>query len=238
MFQTLFIEPLYNIFIFLIGIMPGGDVGLAIIALTLLVRIVFYPAFTAQIKTQMGMQLAQPELDEINKKFKDNAQERARRTMEVFKKYNIRPFSSILALLIQIPILFALYIAFLREGLPEIHTALLYSFVKAPEVVNMMFFGVLNLLDSHVIPLALLVGALQYAAAYFMMARIKEPEGVSPERLAMHKMQHRMMLYFLPVLMVVVTYTLPAAAGVYFAAGSVISILQEWLIRRHISFEK
>jgi membrane protein insertase Oxa1/YidC/SpoIIIJ len=58
--------------------MPGGDVGLAIITLTILVRAVFYPAFAASIRTQMGMQAAQAELDEINKKYKDNAEERAR----------------------------------------------------------------------------------------------------------------------------------------------------------------
>lgn len=234
MFQTIFIEPLYNGFIFLIGIMPGGSVGLAIIVLTLIVRAVFYPAFTAQIKTQIGMQAAQPELDEINKKHKDNAQERARRTMEVFKKYNIRPFSSILTLIIQIPILIALYIAFLREGLPNIDTTMLYSFVPAPEVVNTVFFGVLDLLQPHVIWLALFVGVLQYLVAYFSMARVTLPKNASTDKQAMHEVQRRMMLYFLPALMVVVSYTLPSAAGLYFAAGSSISLAQEWLIRRHI----
>jgi YidC/Oxa1 family membrane protein insertase len=238
MFQTIFVEPLYNIFIFLIGIMPGGDVGLAILALTLLVRLIFYPAFTAQIKTQMGMQAAQPELDEINKKYKDNAQERAKRTMEVFRKYNIRPFSSILAILIQIPILFALYIAFLREGLPNIDTNLLYSFVDVPEKVNTVFLGILDLLEPRVIVLAVIVGGLQYLAAYFTMARIPSPTNTSPDKAAMHQMQRRMMLYFLPAVMVVASYTLPSAAGLYFAAGSVVSLLQEWVVRRHISFGK
>ena len=65
MFRTYLIEPLYNMFIYLIGIMPGGDVGLAIIALTLMVRILFYPAFAASIRTQMGMQAIQSDVDEI-----------------------------------------------------------------------------------------------------------------------------------------------------------------------------
>ena len=132
MFGTILINPLYNVFIFLIGIMPGGDVGLAIIVMTLVVRAVFYPAFTASIRTQMGMQEAQAELDEINKKYKDNSDEKAKRTMELFKERNIRPLAGFVALLVQIPIFIALYYAFFREGLPHIATNILYSFVQAP----------------------------------------------------------------------------------------------------------
>ena len=68
MFETFFIQPIYNGFIFLIGVMPQGDVGLAIIALTIVVRAVFYPAFTASIRTQGGMQAIQGPLDEKKKK--------------------------------------------------------------------------------------------------------------------------------------------------------------------------
>lgn len=72
MFETLLIQPIYNVFVYLIGIMPGGDVGFAIILLTLLMRILFYPAFTASIRTQMGMQAIQGDVDEINTKYKDD----------------------------------------------------------------------------------------------------------------------------------------------------------------------
>lgn len=231
MFQTYLVEPLYNMFIFLIGIMPGGDVGLAIIILTLMVRIVFYPAFTASIRTQMGMQAIQGELDEINKKYKDNAEERGRRTMALFKEHKVRPFASIVALMVQIPIFLALYFTFLREGLPSISTNLLYSFVPVPDAINIEFLGILNLLSAHVIPLALLVGGLQYLVARYSLARTPRP-GVAKERAAVHHMQQRMILYFLPAVIGVVSYSLPAAAGLYFAVGNIISLGQEWLIRR------
>ncbi len=106
MFETLLIKPLYNGFIYLIGVMPGGDVGLAIIALTLITRIVFYPAFAASIKTQMGMQAAQGEIDEINKKYKDDSEARARATMALYKEKDIHPFAGFLALAVQIPVFF------------------------------------------------------------------------------------------------------------------------------------
>ncbi|MDO8518455.1 MAG: membrane protein insertase YidC, partial [bacterium] len=129
MFTTFLTQPIYNGFVFLIGVMPQGDVGLAIIALTLVIRIIFYPAFTSSIRTQMGMQQVQGQLDEVNKKYKNDKDARARATMQLFKDNNVKPFSGFLALLVQIPVFIALYFAFFNQGLPTIATELLYSFV-------------------------------------------------------------------------------------------------------------
>lgn len=239
MFQTFLVQPIYNAFVYLIGVVPGGDVGLAIIAMTIVMRVVFYPAFSAYIRTQINMQAAQPQLDEINKKYKDNMEERARRTLEVYREKNIRPFSSILILLIQIPVFLALYFAFFRENLPEIATNLLYSFVPAPEAVNTTFLGILNILAPHNIVLVVIVVGLQYLVAHISLARVgSSPVSLAPERAAMHNMQRQMMLYFLPAIMGFVTFTLPAAAGLYFATTNLISLGQEFLIRRQLAATK
>jgi YidC/Oxa1 family membrane protein insertase len=236
MFETLLIKPLYNGFIFLVGIAPGGDVGLAIIILTLLMRAVFYPAFTASIRTQMGMQAAQGDIDEINRVYKDDKEERAKKTLELYKRKNIRPFASLLVLIIQLPVFIALYFAFFREGLPNVAQHLLYSFVPVPDVISTNFLGILDLLKSHNIILALIVGALQYLFAYLTMARTKKStDSMTREQQAAHKMQQGMMLYMFPVMMAVFAYSLPGAVGLYFAATNVISIGQEWLIRKRLS---
>ena len=233
MFETFLIQPIYNVFIYLIGIMPGGSVGLAIIVLTLLIRALFYPAFTASIRTQMGMQAVQGELDEINKLHKDNSEERAKQTMALYTKHKVRPFSGFLALLVQIPVFIALYFAFFREGLPKIATHLLYSFVPAPGVVQVDFFGLMNLLSPHNILLAGIVAGLQYGVAYLSLGRMtRSASPVQPEKQAAQKIQQQMMLYFLPGLMGVVSYSLPAAVGLYFATTNLASLGQEWIIRR------
>jgi YidC/Oxa1 family membrane protein insertase len=233
MFETLLIKPLYNAFIYLIGIMPGGDVGFAIIVMTLIVRAVFYPAFAASIRTQMGMQAAQAELDEINRKYKDNAEEKARQTLELYKKKEIRPFAGIIALLVQVPIFIALYFALFREGLPHVAENLLYPFIHVPQAINLDFLGVLNLLTPHNIILSVIVGGLQYLVAYLSTARAKPSlEALPKERQAAQRMQHTMMLYMFPALMAFVSYSLPAAVGVYFAATNLVSVAQELLIRR------
>lgn len=240
MFHTLLINPFYNAFIFLIGIVPYGDVGLAIIAMTILLRLVFYPLFASNIRTQMGMQALQGELNEINTKYKNDPQERGRLTMELFRQHKVRPISAFLSLLVQIPVFIALYYAFFREGLPTIATNLLYSFVHVPEVVNTQFLGFLDMLATHNIVLAALVAVLQYAVVYFSLARMgsKKPTAKRTEKDRAQDLQRQMMLYFLPTLMGVVSYSVPAAVGIYFIAGSVISIGQEWLIQRQMTGSK
>ncbi len=236
MFETFLIKPLYNAFIYLIGVMPGGDVGLAIIVMTLIIRAVFYPAFAASIRTQMGMQAAQGEIDEINKKYKDNAEERARRTFELYKTKKIRPFAGFIALLVQLPIFIALYFALFREGLPHIAENLLYSFVHTPAQINLNFLVIVNLTSAHNIPLSLLVGALQFLVAYLSTARSKPSLNNLPkERQAAQKMQYNMMLYMFPALIAFITYTLPAAVGIYFTATNLVSIIQELLISRELN---
>lgn len=233
MFHTYLINPIYNAFIYLIGVMPYGDVGFAIIAITLIIRTVFYPLFASSIRTQMGMQAIQGELDEINKRYKDNTEERGRRTMELFKKHNVRPFSAFLSILVQIPVFIALYYAFFHVGLPTVDVDSLYSFVHVPAAINTNFLGVLDLLLAHNIVLAIVVAALQYVVAKLSLTRIggTPPSGMPAQA---HALQRNMMLFFLPALMGVISYTLPAAVGVYFAASSIISIGQEWLIQRQL----
>lgn len=232
-FTTFLTQPIYNGFVFLIGIMPGGDVGLAIIAVTFLIRVIFYPAFTSSIRTQMGMQQVQGELDEINKRYKDDKDARAKATMQLFKDNNVKPFSGFLALLVQIPVFIALYFAFFKQGLPAVATDLLYPFVHAPAAVSTTFLGFVNLLSPHNIILSALVGGLQYLVTYYSLGRTNKPaHPAAPHKAAAARMQQHMMLYFLPALMAVISYSLVAAVGLYFAATNVFSLFQEWLIRR------
>lgn len=235
MFEELLIKPLYNGFVFLIGVVPGGDVGLAIIALTIIVRAIFYPAFAASIRTQLAMAAIQPEVDEINRKYKDNTEERARRTMALFKEKKVRPLAGLLALLVQIPIFIALYLVFFKEGLPDIDANLLYSFVQVPVMVQTHFLGFVDLLANHNIPLALVVGGTQYLVTHFSLARAPS-KASTPEAEMAHKLQRSLMLYMLPGLMLVMTYFFPAGVGLYFATGNVISLAQEFYIKRKNHF--
>ena len=234
MFTTLLVDPIYNAFIFLLGLVPGNDVGLAIIALTLIVRAVFYPVFASSIRTSMAMQVVRPQLDDINEHYKDDVEERSRKTMELFRAHRINPFSSILSALLQVVVFIALYWALFRTGLPEIDTARLYSWVHAPALFGTDFFGLIDLFSHHNVLVALIVLVLQYLVMRFSIERLSgnlSPKATDAQKMA-HRMQNAMMLYFLPLLIGYVAYAVPAAVGVYFITGNLISLGQEWLIRR------
>ncbi|MEK7108947.1 MAG: YidC/Oxa1 family membrane protein insertase [Patescibacteria group bacterium] len=235
MFTTYFIQPVYNVFVFLIGMMPGGDVGLAIIALTIIVRIVLYPVFTASIRTQMGMQAMQADLDVATKKFKDKPEELTAARLGLLKKHKVNPLAGIGTLVIQLVVLISLYYAMFREGFPAIEESLLYPFVHAPAVVSTNFFGLLDLFSPHHIVLAVLVGLTQYFTIRLTLARTNASQGsLSPEKAAAQRLQSGMMLYAMPALLTVFGYFFPAAVGLYFITGNVLSLGQEALIKREL----
>ncbi len=232
MFTTILVQPIYNLFVAILGIVPGGDVGFAIILLTLLMRLVLYPVFTASIRTQMGMQAMQSDLDAIKEKHKGDKEALAREQMGLFKKHNVNPLAGFGALFIQLAVIIALYFALFREGFPTINLELLYSFVHAPGAVSTSFFGI-DLLTPHHLVLALIVGATQYAAIWLTVSRTPQPKG-SDDKAAAARMQQQMMLYLMPAVMTLTSYYFAAAVGVYFTASNLFSVAQEWLIRRQL----
>jgi YidC/Oxa1 family membrane protein insertase len=230
MFTTFLVQPIYNLFVFLIGLMPQGDAVLAIIVMTLIMRAVLYPVFTSSIRTQMGMQAMQPDLDAAEAKYKNDKEALTRERMALLKKHKVNPFAGFGALIIQLVVLIALYFALFREGFPVVKETLLYSFVHVPAQVSTTFFGLVDIMAPHHIILAILVGASQYLAIRLTLRRTPSP--TNPEKEAAHKMQSAMMLYFMPALMAVVSYTFPAAVGVYFVTGNLVSVFQEWILKR------
>ncbi len=232
MFTTILVQPIYNLFIAILGAVPGGDVGFAIIALTLLMRLVLYPVFAASIRTQMGMQAMQGDLDTLKDKHKNDKEALAKEQMALFKKHKVNPLSAFGALIIQLVVIIALYYALFREGFPVINMQLLYPFVHAPAAVSTMFFGV-DLLVPHHIVIAALAAVSQFGAIWLTLSRTPLPQGTG-DKAAAARMQQQMMLYMLPAVMAVTGYIFAGAVGVYFIATSVFSIGQEWVIKHQL----
>src|SRR3989344_7860541 len=162
--DTVLYQPLLNALAFLVSIIPGGDVGVAVIVLTLLVKIMLFPLSQKSIKSQAEMSILSPELKKI-KESGANKEEQAKQTFGLYKKHNVNPFSGCFLVLIQIPIIFALYFVFLK-GI-NFESGLLYSFIHIPEHVNMIFLGVIDISKKSLI-LAILAGVSQYLQAHFM----------------------------------------------------------------------
>jgi YidC/Oxa1 family membrane protein insertase len=177
MFSTVFnavlYRPLYNAFIGFIGAFPWVDAGIVVILFTVVVKLILFPLSQKSVRSQIEMKKIQPAIDEIKLKYKDNKQEQALKTMNLYKERGINPFSGILLALIQLPILIALYLVFYRGGLDVIHTDMLYSFIKVPSQIDKVFLGIFDITQKSNI-LALLVAVGQFFQIKFTMPAIKK----------------------------------------------------------------
>ena len=109
MFTTFIAQPIFNILVFIYALIPGHNFGLAIILFTILVRLLLWPLVKKQLHQTKIMRKLQPELKRIKKQAKGDKQKEAAMTMELYKERGFNPFGSIGMLLIQLPILIALY---------------------------------------------------------------------------------------------------------------------------------
>ncbi len=228
-------EPLYNALVYLIDIVPGHDVGIAVIILTLLVKILLIPLSRQAIRTQGAMRAIAPEMEALKKKHKDNQEEQARAMFALYKEKNIRPFSTFFLVLLQLPILFGLYWVFWKGGLPIINTDILYSFIPAPPAVDMSFLGFIDMGERSLL-LALLTGVTQYIYTRLSMGpRQPKPQqtgetSFSADMARSFDLQAR---YVLPILFTGISYSLSAALPLYWATSNIFMIGQEILMSRH-----
>ena len=232
-FHTIIFEPLYNGLVFLIHITPFADVGIAVIIFTCIVKLLLFPLSKKAVKTQMAMKAIEPETEKIKNQFKNNREELARQTMALYKKHQVNPFSSFAVILIQIPIILGLYYVFFKGGLPTINTDWLYSFVAAPDKVNMLFFGLLDISKKSIF-LALLAGVSQFFQAKLAMPPIK-PRCAEPDFKAdLARSMGLQMRYIFPIVVVFIAYSISGAIALYWTTSNIFAIGQELIIRRQL----
>lgn len=229
-FDTFFYEPLYNILVLLVGIIPGGNLGVAVVLLTVLVKFVLFPLSQKSVKTQAKMREIEPELKKIKERHKNNQQEQAKATMELYKKYGVNPFSGCLLMLIQLPVIFALYFVFLNGA--KINADILYSFVSVPKDVSMFFLGI-DLAQKSLV-FALLAGITQYyqLALSIPPAPKYEPGKQLSFQEEFSRNMNSQMKYVFPALLFFISYTLSSAIALYFIVSNVFAIGQELYVRK------
>ena len=239
LWHAIFFDPIYNLLIFILDHVPGGDVGIAIVILTVLIKVVLLPLSLRAAKTQHAMRTLEPELASIKEKHKGDREKLARETMGIYKKAGINPFATIFLTLIQLPIIFALYFAVRLGGgvpFPHINVALLYSFVPAPETVNMVFLGIVHIMERS-LPLALLAGVTQFFHTRLSLPALppKEEQSTASFKDDFARSMQVQMRYVMPAIIAFFAYTTSATVGLYFLISNLMAIAQEYVARRHIS---
>ncbi len=222
LFNEIFYRPLFNGLIFLYNIVPGHDMGVSIIILTILIRFILWPLTNKSISNQKALTKIQPQIEEIKKKFKNNKEAQARALMGLYSENKISPLAGFLPLVIQIPIIIALWRVFLNSLHLNLNS--LYSFVPAPTQVQSIFLGLVDLSHKSVV-LAVLAGVLQYFQTKMIMPPSTKSTGASDFSQIMSKQ----MLYFGPVLSMIIFGSLPAALPLYWIVVTLLTLLQQYL---------
>lgn len=224
-------QPLYNILIFLAWLVPGHSLGVAIILLTLLIRLLLYPSFKKTIIHQKKMMELKPHLDRIKEEHKGDQKIQAEKTMALYREHGISPFASFLPLLIQLPILFVLY-RVLLNGAHQIELNLLYPFTPHLASLNAFFFG-FDLTKPDRLFLPLVAGAFQFIQSRQMSGFQAKLQGQATVKTNdFQSMLQKQMMYFLPLFTVFIAASLPASLALYWAATTAFSVLQQWWVTR------
>ena len=223
LYNEIIYRPLFNGLIFLYNVIPGHDLGIAIIVLTIVIRIILYPLNQKAIKSQKEMQVIQPKIKEVQQKYKDDKEKQGRALMELYKEHKINPASGCLPILVQLPVLWGLF-SVLRAGLKPESLVKLYSFVAHPGVINNMFLGILDLSQKSIV-LAVLAGIAQ-----FIQSKMITPQTSSSSGSDFASVMSKQMLYFFPLFTVFIAASLPAGLGLYWVATTVFGIGQQYFI--------
>ncbi len=233
LFHTYLYTPIYNLLIFFVDIVPGGDVGIAVILVTIVIKMVILPISISASKTQRRIKFVGPQLQAIKEKHKGNREKLALETLALYKNNGIKPFSSIFVPLLQLPIFFALYLVFRNEHLLAPNPELIYSFISFPSQITPLFLDLFTT-TGHSIALTFLAVATQFAAGFVTIPvppKNKDAKPGSADEFArIVALQSR---FLLPVIIGVVAYTVGALA-IYFITSSLFSIVQEYYVR-HIT---
>lgn len=235
MFNTLFYNPLYNALVFLIDVIPGGDVGLATIVLTCVVKFILFPLSKQATKTQLLMKKYEPEMKKIQEQYKNNKEELARKTLEFYRSNNINPFASFFLILIQLPIILALAFVFYRGGLPVINTGILYSFVPTPITVDTVFIGLFDITKTSLI-LSVLTGVAQFIQIRLSVPPMEKKDETKEQTFGedFARSMNMQMRYVMPIFMFIVCLNVSGAVALYWITGSIFMIAQELYLRKTV----
>lgn len=228
LFTTFLYQPLLNLLVFFYNVVPGNDIGLAIILLTIFIKLVLYPFSLQSIKGQRALQQLQPKIEEIKKRYKDEKEKQARELMQLYKSEKVNPLSSCLPLLIQLPILIAVFQVF-RTGLNAQSLELLYPFIPNPGHLNPLSLGLVDLAKPNVI-LAVLAGAAQFWQT--KMLSVKRPPKSIPgaKDEDMMAIMNKQMLYLMPAMTVIIGVSLPGGLVLYWFLITLLTALQQLIM--------
>jgi YidC/Oxa1 family membrane protein insertase len=234
-FNAAFYNPIYNVLVALVALVPGSDVGIAVIVLTIIIRLILLPFSLSAARTQRAMKSIEPKIKALKELHKGDKEREAVATLELYKEAKVNPFGSILVAFIQIPILLALYWVFRNEPFPMVNLARLYSITPVPHAASLEFIGLLSVAGKSLL-LAIVAGLTQFLQAHMALSGTMKPADAATQG-DFQKVLGMQLKYVFPFLIGIISYTTSGAVALYFITTNLAGSLQEWYVRRTLERE-
>lgn len=254
-FNAIFYAPIVNLLIFVLRVFEAshipGAMGLTIIALTILIRVALWPLMSAQMKSAKKMADLKPFMDELKKKHKDDKPSLAAAQMALYKEHGVNPAGGCLPVLLQIPILIALYnavlalfnSAHLNDGINKFLYVKEWALQSPPDPY---FLGI-NLANRPsdfltagllLLLIPLITAGLQFLQSKMMLAKpVKQYPSDSPkEKKEKESMEDTMasvqsqMMYMMPVVIGFVSWQFPIGLAIYWNTFTLLGIIQQYRV--------
>ena len=236
LFNAVFYNPIYNALVALVTFIPGSDVGIAVILVTIVIRLLLLPFSISAARTQRAMKSLEPKLKELKERNKDSKEKIALETLALYREAQVNPFASILMVFIQIPVLLALYFVFFYEPLSTINTARLYAFTPIPSNASLEFLGLLSVAGKSVV-LAILAGTTQFYQAHLALSGTMKPSSAPGMQNDFQRIMGMQLKYVFPFIIATISYTTSGAIALYFITTNIAGALQEIYVRRTLDKE-
>ena len=262
LFDIIIVQPIFNALLGIYSLIPGGDFGVALIILTIIIRMLLYPLVKRQLHQSRMMRKLQPELQRIKKEAKGNRQLEATRMMELYKQHDVSPFRSIGILLLQLPIFIGLFSVVqiftlhrnefhhFTYGFLE-HVGPIQHLITYPNQLNLKLFGLFDLSksaatgDIFLLALAVIAGATQYVMSKQLMPQEKgkkkktlrslmreAADGKQADQTEINTVVMGNMTKVMPFLMFFIMVGLPGALALYYAVSNLVAVAQQAYLLR------
>ncbi len=245
LFNEFVYQPIYNLLIFTYNIIPLHDFGIAIILVTVLIKLLLIPLSRKQIESQKKMQELQPKIKAIQDKYKNDKEKQSRALMEFYKENKANPFSGCLPMVFQLIFLIAIYRVLFnisKNGL-IVSGSDLYLFMHNPGQINHLFLGLIDLSSivdfknfsagniAHIVLVVMAAGA-QYVQTKMLMATKSRKDGEAKsskegKEQDFAQIMSKQMLYLAPIMTLFIGIKFPAGLALYWLVSTLFMIAQQ-----------
>jgi YidC/Oxa1 family membrane protein insertase len=238
LFRTFITKPLLNGLIFVASLTPGYNLGIAIIILTIIVKLILFMPTQHAMEGQRKMQAVQPKMDAMKAKYKDDPKKMQEETMKLWKEHGVNPMQACLPMLIQFPILIGLFFTIRDGSVLALSEHLLYApYQNLSWDFGTQFLG-MDLTVPNVTVMPILLVVMQFFQMKLSFAHNKKKQGdqgkKKDQKASQQEMQQKMMMYGLPLMIGFFAIQFPAAVSLYWAASTVFAVGQQVFVNRKV----